>query len=102
MYKIEYCSAIWRDLDDIASYICFELHAPLAARRLADALDETAKLISEHPYMYRAYESVLELTEDYRIAPVGNFVLFYTINEQKKTVVFCRMFYGKRDFELLL
>jgi len=102
MYKIEYRSAVWRDLTEITAYICFELHAPAAAERLAVALDKIAERVSEHPYMYKMYESVLPLREEYRIAPVGNYVLFYTVDEQEQTVDFCHMFYGGRDFEKLL
>jgi len=102
MYKIIYRSSVWLDLDEIVTYINTELHAPKAAERLLTELDGLKELIAEHPYMYRAYESVLTLSESYRIAQLRNFVLFYTVDEQTETVHFCRVIYGRRDFDPLL
>ena len=102
MYKISYRSTVWQDLDEIVTYLCNELHATAAAGRLLTELDGLKERIAEHPYMYKAYESVLTLSEDYRIAPLGSFVLFYTIHEQTKTVFFCRVLYSRRDFDQLL
>jgi len=102
MYKIEYRSAVYRDLQEIVTHLCLELNAREAADRLLLVLDETAARIAKHPYMHKAYEPVLTLPEDYRVAALGSFVLFYTVDEPAQTVSFCRVFYGRRDFDQLL
>jgi len=102
MYKIEYRSAVYRDLEELVTYLCNELQAHGAADRFLHALDKTAARIAEHPYMYKVYEPVLEIAEEYRVAPISGFVLFYTVNEQTKTASFCRVLYGRRDFDRLL
>jgi len=102
MYKIEYRSAILRDLEETTTYLCNELSAFSAANKLLDKLDIVCKNLSEHPYMYKAYDSVLILPEPYRIVALDNYILFYTINENSQTVSLCLLFYGGRDFDNLL
>jgi len=102
MYKIEYRSAVLRDLEEATTYLCNELQALTAANRLLDGLDTLAQNLSEQPYMFRAYGSVLTLSDTYRIAPIDSYILFYTVDEAKQTVSFCRLFYNRRDFDNLL
>ena len=73
-----------------------------AADRLLDELDDLEKLLSRHPYIYKSYAPTLTLSQSYRIAPLSNCILFYTVNEKMQTVSHCHVFYGGRDFEQLL
>jgi len=60
IYRIEWSQRSRRDLDAIHAYI--EQHAPLAAARLAAALEATAESLATHPHRGRAvYGPVREL-----------------------------------------
>ena len=71
---------IWHDdaLDDLEAIVDFiETHNPAAARRIGNAIRETAERLPDHPYMYRPGR--LPGTREALITP--NYVLVYRVSE---------------------
>jgi len=97
LYKIDYLPIAKRDITDISGYISDELSAPKAAMDLLDAFDKAIDGLRDFPYAYRVYQPVESLENEYRRIPVKNYVVFYTVDEQKRLVEIHRVLYAKMD-----
>ena len=102
MYKLEYLPAARQDMVDIARYIAQELKNPIAAEKLALALIEAGNSILMFPYANPTHRPIRPLKHEYRKILVGNYLMFYWIDEEKKLVTIARVIYAKRRFEGLL
>lgn len=67
-----------------------------------DEFIRCANSILEFPYGNAEYISIKPLKNQYRIARVKNFIMFYTINEENKTITIVRVLYQKRDMDKIL
>jgi len=99
MYKLSYLPLANRDIADAVNYIADELLAPKAALDLLDSLDKSISSLKDFPYSCRVYRPVKPLEQEYRIMPVKNYAVFYTVDEQKKLVEITRVIYAKRDLD---
>jgi len=99
MYKLSYLPLANRDIADTISYIADGLLAQKAALDLLDALDKSISRLKDFPYFCRVYQPVKPLEQEYRIMPVKNYAVFYTVDEQKKLVEVTRVIYAKRDLD---
>ena len=86
MYSVIYLPEARRQLEAIVDYIAFELCAPDAAYAFLEALDETARSLSDMPYRHPLYHSPFAVPEEVRFVPVKRYNLFYKVYEETKTV----------------
>jgi plasmid stabilization system protein ParE len=102
MYKLEYLPIARQDMIDIAQYISRELLNPLAAEKLAKEMIESADKLRDFPYANRVYNPIRPLEYEYRRLIVENYLMFYYIDEESKTITIARVIYAGRDYERLL
>jgi len=102
MYNIEYLPIARQDIEAIVLYISGQLKAPQAALDLLDALEHAILLLSEFPYAHSVYRPKARLEEEYRLLPVKNYAVFYTVSEQKKLVEIRRVLYAKMDLDRVI
>lgn len=102
MVRLEFLPLARQDMVEIARYISQELKNPAAAQRLSTRLIETAEQLTDFPYLYAVYLPIRPLKREYRKAVVGNYCMFYYVDENEKIVTVARVIYGGRDHERLL
>ncbi len=51
----------------------------------------------QFPYGYSSYNSLENLKKEYRSIKIRKYLLFYTINESKKTITIIRILHQKMD-----
>ncbi len=102
MYLIEYLPKSQQDLIDIVRYISSELHNPEAANALAINIINSIDGISDFPYSTQAYRTIKPLKHEYRRLIVENYIVFYWIDEDKKTITVARVLYAQRNHQKLL
>lgn len=101
-YKLEVTELAHQDLDSIVSYIAVQLVNPQAAANFLDEVEKCYDNLKKMPEMYaKCRDSRLE-KEGYRKAVIKNYILIYKIQENTRTVVILRFFYGVRDYEKLI
>jgi hypothetical protein len=54
-------------------------------------------LIKENPHIFPLYHNEAIAGKGYRYTVIGNYLLFYRINEEKKTTTIESFIYGKVD-----
>ena len=79
------------DLVEIWGYIAKD--DPLAADRQLDRIDAACEMLAENPQGGPRRE---DLARGLRFYPVGNYLLFYTVEDNGITVV--RVLHGARDY----
>lgn len=95
MYKLKYLTLAQKDLENIVTYISDSLKAPKAAMDLVDNFDKSISKLKQFPYSYKVYEPIKNLESQYRVLPVKNYLVFYTVNGE--IVEIHRIIYGKMD-----
>ena len=99
MYKLEFLPIAKNDLLEIVGYIGNELQNPVAAERFVEKLFSAAEELCGFPYAHQVYIPIKPLENEYRRVLVGNYFLFYTVDERKKTVTVVRVIYARRDID---
>ena len=100
-YTVVYAPQALEDLRDIASYLTFTFHAPDTAKRLTSRIRKQIReldhLLARHPAVeWEPWHNI-----NLRHVSVGNFVVFYRVEEAGQTVTVVRIVYGGRDLEQL-
>ena len=86
MYEVVYLPTARKQLMEAVVYIATELSAPDAAESLLDAVDEQVGELCVHPYRYPVYPALYAMKHEIRFFPVKNYLLFYVVKEEQKTV----------------
>ena len=58
--------------------------------------------IMEFPCVHRVYPRTVDFENEYRNLPVKNYLVFYTVDEEQKTVEIYRVLYAKRDWKNII
>lgn len=102
MYKLEILPIAKKDIDHIIYYISHNLKNITAAKKMGDLFINSLDKILDFPYGYSKYELPRILKSEYRCFKVKNYLIFYTINEDKKIVTIMRVLYKKMNFSNIL
>lgn len=102
MYKLEYLPSAVADMVDVITYISQHLCPPQAAEKLMEAFGYAAQQVAQFPHSNGAYRPLRPLGKEYRKAAVCNYLMFYWVEEDTKTVVIARGIYGRRQYDRFL
>lgn len=97
MYKLIFSPEFLTDIDEAFEYISSVLDSKNAAGKLMKKIDGCVEMLKETPYMFPLCNDPLSIL-NYRKIAIKNYVIIYSVNEQKKEVYLLRCFYGKRDY----
>ena len=101
-YRLEYLPIANNDIRSAAMYIAETLQAPGAAANLVREVRRKANNLRDTPYMYHEYYGEPKADTTYRVMSVKNYFVFYTVNEESKTVEIHRFLYVRMDLGALL
>lgn len=103
MYRIKFLSDANADIALISDYIGVELNNPIAADRIVQLIAKNIDyFLIDMPYMFPEATIRKPLKYRYRKMTVKNYLVFYRIDEDEKTVYIHRVIYGKRKLEDIL
>lgn len=91
MHKLEYLQQAIDDILEAEAYL-HELSPP-AADRFSQSIEEKMEHVAKHPLMCQAYEA----DPYFRRAVIGDYLLFYSVDEKKRLVTIHRVFHHTRD-----
>jgi plasmid stabilization system protein ParE len=89
-YKVKFLPSLSRDIHRIAEAL---VEYPDKARRLLKEMDENLLRLEDMPLMWPVFHA----RPKYRKMVLEDHLLFYTVDEQKREVRACRIFYFKMD-----
>ncbi len=102
MYEVHWTSLAKEDLVCAITYIADMLKAPLAAERLLDDIEKETTVLAENPYLFPLSHDEYIAHRGIRHVKVKNYMLFYTVNEDARTITIIRLLYARRDWIQLL
>lgn len=96
MYKVVYLPTARQQLTDAMLYITQELSNPAAAESLLDEVEKQVGSLKEMPYRFSVYPALYAMKREIRSVPVKEYILFYTILEEEKTVEIWRFLHQRQ------
>jgi len=97
VFKVVFSEQAADDLAEIIKYISDELCNPQAAERFYTAVDEKRELLREHPYIFPLHHDKKLSANGYRFVTIGNFLMFYLVEDEKNIISIARILYGGRN-----
>jgi toxin ParE1/3/4 len=101
-YKVVASEHAEADIDETANYIAITLDNKKAARDFLRNLRNKYEIISGNPQLYPLSRNPILRAKGYHWFSVGNYMAFYTIDEEAKEIHIVRVVYGRRNLEPLL
>ena len=98
-YNVVYSPQALNDLKDIYAYIAQELLVPDTARNQVNRIRKEIRSLDFMPSRYALVDWEPWKSMGMHKVPVDNFVVFYTVDSDSKTVSVIRIVYGGRDIE---
>jgi len=96
MYRLLYMPSANDDILEAEAYP-YEL-SPSASKRFVEALKDKTATLTEDPFLYSAYED----DSYFRRMGVGDYLLFYSVDEKRRLVVIHHVFHAERDVNRLI
>jgi len=101
IYSVDFSKQAADDLSEITRYISEELYNPQAARRFYNEVTNKLTLLREQPYMFPLYHDEELSAKGIHSIVIGNFLMFFVVDDEKKVVSIVRILYGRRDIPYL-
>ena len=101
-YEVVFTQTAETDLQETVDYIFRILDNRQAAERFLEELDQRLEQISHHPETHPLVSDDHLRQQGIRLFTVGNYLGFYRIRNDERTVTILRLLYGRRDWMSLL
>jgi len=95
IYRIRYISTFYTDVADVAAYLD---EYPLKAKRIFAKIDAILTNLPKMPEMYPVYDDF----PIFRKIVIEDYLVFYTVDMQSKTIEIHRLLYGGMDMQKVL
>ncbi len=102
MYKIKITKPAKKDIQSAISYISNDLRNPTAAQNILNLFEKEIKSLSDMPSRHPLVKDPALAQNGFRFIKVNNYLVFYTIREDRNIVMIQRILYGRRDWINLL
>ena len=97
-YKILVSKTYHKDLRYIIHYIYHNLDAPITASTLLDEIESTVSTLSIMPLRYGLVDDAYLHRKEFRKCLVKNYIIFYKVNEENKTVMIHRILHARQKW----
>jgi addiction module RelE/StbE family toxin len=101
-YDLKIMPLAEEDLDGIFDYIANTLEAPVAANRLMMAIEKAMQSPRTSPRIGPKCRDEALNKKGYRKLIVDDYIAFYLVNDEERTVTVMRVIYGRRNYTALL
>ncbi len=101
-YQVNITKNAERDLNNAALYIAGALGSNIAAVRLLDTADEVLSSLSDFPKRNGLVRDAFLAENGIRMQMVNNYLAFYVIREETKSVTVLRIINSRRDWASML
>jgi plasmid stabilization system protein ParE len=102
MYSVHITDIAEEEILSTTKYIVDVFKAPKAANDLLDEIEKYENILENTPNTFSFVPDEYLATKGVRYITVKNYMMFYTINEEEKSVTVIRFLYGRRDWKNIL
>ncbi len=97
-YSILITEKAKRDINEAADYIEYVLFNPEAADDLLDEVERSLNKLSHMLDKYKVVNDPVLASWGIRMKVINNYIAFYVVDVNSKTVTIIRFLYGKRNW----
>ena len=97
-YKIVVSETYHKDLKDIIHYIYHNLDALHTASTLLDEIEAIVSNLSIMPLRYGLVDDAYLRRKEFRKCLVKNYIIFYKVHEESKTVMIHRILHARQKW----
>jgi len=101
-YSLSITDLAEEDILASVTYIADVFKNPVAANNLLDEIESCEKILEETPNIYPFVRDEYLARKGVRYAVIKNYLLFYTVDEDDKTVNVVRFLHGRRNWKNIL
>ena len=101
-YKVILSQKGKAEIRAIIQYIAVNLHQPDTARHIQHRFKELVASLKTMPNRYALVSDSYLASMGLRMASVGNYLVFYMVDQETKAVNISRVIYGRQDWITLL
>ena len=101
-YQVHITSTAEYDIMRAADYIEFTLKNPTAADNLLNVVTEQIGSLADLPQEFRLVDDPVLAGWSIRFVIINNYLIFYTVDEGKQTVIIVRFLYQKSNWTSIL
>lgn len=101
-YKIEIAQPAVRDLQDILDYIANTLKESAIAQRIYTSIKKEILTLSSMPERNRVVDDEPYAAMGVRRLFVENYVIFYVVDQGRRSVHILRVLYNRREWQSIL
>ena len=87
-----------RNLEKIYDYIFGDLFAPNAADKILEKVDKEIERLENSPFIHVKIGKVNDLILEYRKIIIKNYIVLYTIDEEKEEIYVTHIFCSKSNY----
>lgn len=101
-YNVNFAKQARADMRGILSYIAGHLREPSTAERMLDRFEEAALSLETMPLRFAPVPDSYLASVGFRMTSVGNYLIFYMVDQESKTVNISRVLNGRQNWIELL
>ena len=101
-YQVHITSTAEYDIMRAADYIEFTLKNPTATDNLLNVVTEQIGSLADLPQKFRLVDDPVLASWGIRFVIINNYLAFYTIDEEKQTIIIVRFLYQKSNWTSIL
>lgn len=97
-YEILVSESYQRDIKSIIKYITNDIDAPLAAADFLDDIENIISSLSHMPYRHNLVDDPYLEQKKFRKCISKNYIVFYNVDENSKTVMVHRILHTRQNW----
>ncbi len=97
-YRLIVSENYHRDINNILHYISHNLGSPSTALELLDEVENSLSLLSTLPYRFNLSDDAYLSSKGFRKCLVKNYIIFYKVFEDSKTVQIHRILHSQQNW----
>ena len=101
-YKLRISVDANTDIDDIVSYLSYDLKNAQAADAFLDDVEASYHRLVDNPFIYAKCDDHLLQRRGYRKIAIKNYLVLFRIDEENQMVYIVRIVYGGRSYANML
>ena len=101
-YSVHFTESVLNDIERAARYIKYTLHNPSASDNLLDDISAEIRKLEDNPFICAVVDDPVLNSIGIRFRVIGNYLLFYIVSDQTKTISILRFLYGKMNWQSIL
>ncbi len=101
-YNVSYSPLAIDDSKGIYAHIAFDLQEKQIAEKAVNKIRTAVKSLNKFPKRYEKVSAELKQPSNMHRMVVGNFLVFYLVDDVEKEVCVVRILYGKQNLQNIL